>query len=51
MVASFRLIGKMPTLAAMAYKYSLGQPSFIQERARLCLEFLAHVLRGAVRGL
>ena len=26
MVASFRLIGKMPTLAAMAYKYSLGQP-------------------------
>src|ERR1700730_9023311 len=26
MLASFRLIGKMPTLAAMAYKYSLGQP-------------------------
>src|SRR6202008_1772113 len=26
MVASLRLIGKMPTLAAMAYKYSLGQP-------------------------
>jgi citrate synthase len=26
MIASYRLIAKMPTLAAMAYKYSLGQP-------------------------
>lgn len=26
MVASFRLVAKMPTLAAMAYKYSIGQP-------------------------
>ncbi|MFL5235474.1 MAG: citrate synthase, partial [Microvirga sp.] len=26
MVASYRLIAKMPTLAAMAYKYSIGQP-------------------------
>ena len=26
MVASYRLIAKMPTLAAMAYKYSVGQP-------------------------
>jgi citrate synthase len=26
MIASFRLIAKMPTLAAMAYKYSIGQP-------------------------
>src|SRR3546814_9419666 len=26
MVASHRLIAKMPTLAAMAYKYSAGQP-------------------------
>jgi citrate synthase len=25
-VAAFRLIAKMPTIAAMAYKYSLGQP-------------------------
>lgn len=25
-IASHRLIGKMPTLAAMAYKYSIGQP-------------------------
>jgi citrate synthase len=26
MVASFRLVAKMPTIAAMAYKYSIGQP-------------------------
>jgi citrate synthase len=26
MIASMRLIAKMPTLAAMAYKYSIGQP-------------------------
>ena len=26
-IACFRLIAKMPTLAAMAYKYSLGQPA------------------------
>jgi citrate synthase len=25
-IASYRLIAKMPTIAAMAYKYSLGQP-------------------------
>jgi citrate synthase len=31
MVASYRLIAKMPTMAAMAYKYSLGQP-FIYPR-------------------
>jgi citrate synthase len=26
LVASYRLIAKMPTIAAMAYKYSMGQP-------------------------
>ena len=31
MVSSFRLIAKMPTIAAWAYKYSLGQP-FIYPR-------------------
>jgi citrate synthase len=31
MVASYRLIAKMPTIAAMAYKYSIGQP-FIYPR-------------------
>ncbi len=52
MVASIRMIAKMPTLAAMAYKYSVGQP-FIYPRqfARLCLELPAHVFRGAVRAV
>ena len=31
MVASYRLVAKMPTIAAMAYKYSVGQP-FIYPR-------------------
>ena len=31
MVASFRLIAKVPTIAAMAYKYAIGQP-FIYPR-------------------
>ncbi len=31
MIASRRLIAKMPTIAAMAYKYSIGQP-FVQPR-------------------
>ena len=33
-IAAIRLISKMPTLAAMAYKYSIGQP-FIQPRNEL----------------
>jgi citrate synthase len=35
-IASYRLIAKMPTLAAMAYKYSLGQP-FIYPKNNLSL--------------
>jgi citrate synthase len=42
MVASFRLIGKMPTLAAMAYKYSLGQP-FIYPKNEL--DYASNFLR------
>ena len=52
MIASIRMIAKMPTLAAMAYKYSIGQPFvYPQQRARLFVELPADVLRGAVRGL
>jgi len=41
MVASLRLIAKMPTLAALAYKYSIGQP-FIYPKNDLdyCSNFL-----------
>ncbi|MSP89751.1 MAG: citrate (Si)-synthase [Alphaproteobacteria bacterium] len=34
MIASFRLIAKMPTIAAMAFKYSMGQP-FIYPKNKL----------------
>jgi citrate synthase len=34
MVASLRMIAKMPTIAAMAYKYSIGQP-FVYPRNEL----------------
>ena len=34
MIASHRLIAKMPTIAAMAYKYSIGQP-FVYPRNNL----------------
>ena len=52
MIASIRMIAKMPTLAAMAYKYSIGQP-FVYPKNDLDYadELPAHVLRGAVRGL
>ena len=33
-IASHRLIAKMPTIAAMAYKYSMGQP-FVYPRNEL----------------
>ncbi|MFM9978025.1 MAG: citrate synthase [Sphingomonadaceae bacterium] len=35
MVASHRLIAKMPTIAAMAYQYSVGRP-FVYPRNALC---------------
>ena len=51
-IASIRMIAKLPTLAAMAYKYSIGQPFiYPEERPRLRRQFPAHVLRGAVRGI
>jgi citrate synthase len=44
LVASHRLVAKMPTIAAMAYKYSLGQP-FIYPRNDLgYAENLLHML-------
>ena len=41
MVASYRMVAKMPTIAAMAYKYSIGQP-FIYPRNDL--EYAANFL-------
>src|SRR6201987_4333948 len=42
MIASYRLIAKMPTIAAMAYKYSVGQP-FVYPRNDL--SYSANFLR------
>jgi citrate synthase len=42
MIASIRMIAKMPTLAAMAYKYSIGQP-FVYPKNEL--NFGANFLR------
>ncbi len=42
MIASHRLIAKMPTIAAMAYKYSVGQP-FIHPRNDL--DYASNFLR------
>ena len=51
-VASIRMIAKLPTLAAMAYKYSIGQP-FIYPKNDLdyCSNFLRMCFARAVRGI
>ena len=41
MIASIRMIAKMPTLAAMAYKYSIGQP-FIYPKNELDYALLSY---------
>jgi citrate synthase len=52
MVASMRMIAKMPTLAAMAYKYSYRPALRLsEERSRLRVELPADVLCRAVRGV
>ena len=42
MVASIRMIAKMPTLAAMAYKYSVGQPFMYPDNS---LDYASNFLR------
>ena len=44
MIASHRLIAKMPTIAAMAYKYSLGQPFVYPQNDFGYAENLLHML-------
>jgi citrate synthase len=43
MVASYRLIAKMPTIAAMAYKYSVGQPFMYPNNALPYAENFLHM--------
>src|ERR1700760_2520518 len=43
MVASYRLIAKMPTIAAMAYKYSAGQPFIYPQNSLSYAENFLHM--------
>ena len=52
MIASHRLIAKMPTLVAMAFKYTLGQPfMYPAEQPQLHRQLPAHDLRRPGRAL
>jgi citrate synthase len=44
MVASYRLIAKMPTIAAMAYKYSVGQPFVYPKNSLSYAENFLHMM-------
>ena len=44
MVASYRLIAKMPTIAAMAYKYSIGQPFIYPRNSMAYAENFLHMM-------
>ncbi|MBB4286319.1 citrate synthase [Roseospira goensis] len=44
MIASHRLIAKMPTIAAWAYKYSMGQPLIYPRNCLTYAEDLLHML-------
>jgi citrate synthase len=44
MIASYRLIAKMPTIAAMAYKYSIGQPFMYPQNALTYPENFLHMM-------
>src|SRR5438270_148288 len=46
MVASYRLIAKMPTIAAMAYKYSVGQPFMYPKNSLGYAENFLHMTFG-----
>ena len=46
MVASYRLIAKLPTIAAMAYKYSVGQPFMYPKNSLNYAENFLHMTFG-----
>ena len=45
-VAAFRLIAKMPTLAAMSYKFSVGQPFMYPDNSLSYSENFLHMMFG-----
>ena len=51
-IAAIRLIAKMPTLVAMAYKYTVGHALHVPaQRSVVRRQFHAHDVRHAVRGI
>ncbi len=46
MVASYRMVAKMPTIAAMAYKYSIGQPFMYPQNKLSYAENFLHMTFG-----
>lgn len=46
MIASHRLIAKMPTIAAMAHKYTIGQPFMYPKNSLNYVENFLHMLFG-----
>jgi citrate synthase len=46
MVASYRLVAKMPTIAAMAYKFSVGQPFMYPRNDLKYAENFLHMMFG-----
>ena len=45
-VAAFRLIAKMPTIAAMSYKFSIGQPFMYPDNSMSYAENFLHMMFG-----
>jgi len=45
-IAAFRLIAKMPTLAAMSYKYSIGMPFMYPDNSMSYSENFLHMMFG-----
>jgi citrate synthase len=45
-ICAFRLIGKMPTIAAMCYKYSIGQPFMPPQNRMTYAENFLHMMFG-----
>ncbi|MBT7720102.1 MAG: citrate (Si)-synthase, partial [Halieaceae bacterium] len=45
-IAAFRLIAKMPTIAAMSYKFSIGQPFMYPDNSMSYAENFLHMMFG-----
>ena len=45
-IAAFRLIAKMPTIAAMSYKFSIGQPFMFPDNSKGYAENFLHMMFG-----